>query len=75
MLIKVEAYSGYRADERPRAFTIGDKTVSVEEVLDRWYGEDHEYFKLKAGDGCTYIIRHDRSKDVWGLVMMEKGEE
>ena len=45
VIIKVEAYSGYRADERPKTFTIGEKVLKVESVLDRWYGEDHDYFK------------------------------
>jgi len=72
MVIKVDAYSGYRADERPRSFTIKERVFEVKEVLDRWYGEGHDYFKLLADDGYKYIIRHDREKDEWELVMMEK---
>ena len=71
MLIKVEAYSGYKADERPLSFAIGERVFRVEEILDRWYGEDYEYFKLKADDGCTYIIRYNRAEDEWELTMME----
>lgn len=73
--IKVEAYSGYKADERPVSFTIGDKVFRVKEVLDRWSGEDHDYFKLMAGDGYVYIIRYDRDEDEWEMVMMEKAAE
>ena len=71
MLIKVEAYSGYKAGERPLSFTIGERVFRVEEILDRWYGEDYEYFKLKADDGCTSIIRYTRAEDDWELTMME----
>ncbi len=74
-LIKVETYSGYKADERLRSFTIGKKVLKVEDVLDRWYGEGDDYFKLKADDGYRYIIRHDRNTDEWDLVMMEAGKE
>lgn len=74
MLIKVESYSGYKADERPKALVLGDKRLEIKEVIDRWYGTDHDYFKVSAEDGFVYIIRHDRPGDEWELVMMEKAE-
>lgn len=74
-LIKVDTYSGYRADERPLSFHIGKKVLKVEEVLDHWYGEGADYFKLKADDRCNYILRHDRDTDEWELVMMEADRE
>lgn len=74
ILIKVEAYSGYKANERPCSFTIRERVFEVEDILDRWFGEDHDYFKLKANDKNTYIIRYDREKDEWELVMMERGK-
>ena len=41
----------------------------VEEVLDQWYGPEHVFFKLRADDGCTYLLRHDSSvpEAVWEL--------
>lgn len=69
--IKVQTYSGYRADERPTAFTLGERTFRVEEIVDRWFGADHAYFKLVADDGNLYVIRHDLEQDAWELVMME----
>ena len=71
--IKVKTSSGYKADERPVSFTIREKVLRVEERLDEWRGEGHAYFKLKADDGYTYIIRHDLESDSWELVKMEKG--
>lgn len=71
--IKVEAYSGYKANERPISFTIRDKILKVKEIIDRWHGEDHDYFKVKADDEYIYIIRYDRERDEWELVMMEMG--
>lgn len=72
MRIKVKAYSGYKAEERPISFTIGERELKIEELLDRWYGEDYEYFKLRADDRCIYIIRYNRGDDFWELHMMEK---
>ena len=73
MKITVDAYSGYRANERPASFAMGKRVFRVEEVIDRWRGEDHDYFKLKADDDCIYIIRYDRCRDEWELTMMEDG--
>ena len=71
MRVIVRTYSGYRADERPESLTIGSTTVRVREVLDRWYGPDHSYFKLACENGVTYVVRHDESEDEWELVVME----
>ncbi len=71
MKIEVKAYAGYRANERPLSIILGEKALKVEEVLDRWRGEDHDYFKLKADDGALYIIRYDRESDVWELTLMD----
>jgi hypothetical protein len=35
--IQVECYSGYRANERPLAFTWQGKRRKVKEIVDRWY--------------------------------------
>ena len=57
MLIQVECHAGYRYPERPLAFTLGGKRLEVEQVLDRWYGEDAQYFKVLAADRCIYLLR------------------
>jgi hypothetical protein len=67
MKIRVETYDGYRAGERPLRFHIGAKKREVVEVLDRWFGEDHDYFKVIADDGGVYVLRYNRSEDSWEL--------
>lgn len=69
--IRVESYSGYRADERPEAFWLRERRISVREVLDRWLGEDHAYFKVTGEDDIRYILRRDDRQDVWELILME----
>lgn len=69
--IVVSAYAGYKAEERPQAFTLGERTFQVAEILDRWLGEDHAYFKLRADDGNLYLIRYDQRADDWELVLTE----
>ena len=68
---KVNSYAGFKGEERPVSFTIGDRTFQVVELLDRWYGEGHDYFKVSADDKCVYILRYDRELDEWELTMME----
>ena len=75
MIITVEAYSGRKANERPVAIRLDEERIEIVDILDRWYGEDHEYFKIKAEDSCTYIIRYDRINDLWELTMTETEEE
>ncbi len=67
MKIRVESYDGYRAGERPLRFHLGRKRREVVEILDRWYGEDHDYFKVRADDGGVYVLRHGRGEGGWEL--------
>jgi len=69
--LRVECYAGYRADERPVAFWLGERRVVVRDILDRWVGEDHAYFKLDGDDGARYILRRDDRRDAWELILME----
>jgi hypothetical protein len=68
MKIRVDTYDGYRSGERPLRFHIGRKRREVVDVLDRWYGEDHDYFKVRADDGAVYVLRCQRSGDRWELM-------
>ncbi|HJX74295.1 MAG TPA: hypothetical protein VJ307_09080 [Candidatus Deferrimicrobiaceae bacterium] len=71
MKVRVICYEGYRAEETPRAFLLGERRLDVTDVLDRWRGEDHEYVKLAASDGNRYVLRYDRNADEWEMVLME----
>ena len=66
--IEVEAYSGFKANERPKAFSVAGRRVEVEEVVEMWRGERHDYFKIKGDDGQRYTIRYDRGQDGWELL-------
>jgi hypothetical protein len=68
--LEVECYSGRKADERPVRFRLEGHEYLVEELLDQWYGQDDEFFKLRADDGNLYIVRHATStpEGGWHLV-------
>jgi len=66
--IKVVAYSGYKANERPLRLMLEDKELEVEQIIDRWYGEDHDYFKCLANNGQVYLLKWHRTRDQWFLL-------
>ncbi len=72
--IEVIAYSGYKANERPMFFVLGLQKIEVTSVLDRWYGPEHDYFKVAGDDGRVYIIKWNRNLDVWFLVRILDGD-
>ncbi len=67
--IGVECYAGHRGEQTPRALILGDRRIAVAEGLDAWLAPDHRYFKLKAADGDTYLVRHDERSGTWDLTM------
>jgi hypothetical protein len=75
MRVDVECYAGYRAEETPRALRLGERRVAVVEVIDRWLGPDHRYFKLRGDDGATYIVRWDSERDEWELTVYALGAD
>lgn len=71
MKIRVECYAGYRGEETPRAFWLGDNRLEVKEVLDRWLAPEQRYFKVQADDNGIYILRHEVQADDWELTLFQ----
>jgi hypothetical protein len=71
MNVRVECYAGYRGEETPRRFHLGEREIEVDEVLDRWLAPDHRYFKVRGDDGARYILRHDPNSGDWELTLYE----
>lgn len=72
MRVIVECYAGYRGEETPRAFLVGDRRIEVRALLDAWLGPDHRYFKVQGDDGGVYLLRHDAEADLWELRMYRR---
>lgn len=73
-LVKVECYSGYKADEYPVRFYLDDIRFDIEEVVDRWYQGERDadftaadYFKVRTTDHKIYILKHETKNDNWYL--------
>jgi len=68
----VDAYSGYKGEETPRAFTHDGVRRIVDQIVGRWYTEGHSYYRVRADDGYRYVLRCDLDNLMWELVMREE---
>jgi hypothetical protein len=46
--IHVNAYSGFKANERPLQFVLDDEIYEIAAVLDQWYEPSVVYFKVQS---------------------------
>ncbi len=71
LTLRVECHAGYRAEETPRRFHIGSRTIEVIDVIDRWISPDQRYFKVLGNDEGVYILRYDISTNRWELTLFD----
>ncbi|MDX1374941.1 MAG: hypothetical protein R3357_05210 [Burkholderiales bacterium] len=67
MRIRVECYAGFRGEQEPRAFTLGERRFEVIEILDRWLDPAHRYFKVAVEDKRKFLLRQDTGSGEWVL--------
>jgi len=36
-------------------------------VVDRWFAPSQRWFKVDAGDGNRYVLRHDEASGEWEI--------
>ena len=65
--VRVECYAGYKGDERPVRLCLGDRSLEIVTIEDRWYSPGSVYFRVRADDGNLYILRHEEGTDTWTL--------
>lgn len=66
-VVDVDCHAGYRGEETPRHFRLGERQVEIAEVVDSWLAPDHRYFKVQDSQGNLYILRNDVGADHWEL--------
>ncbi|MHB9112230.1 MAG: DUF6504 family protein [Thermoleophilia bacterium] len=71
--ITVHAYSGFKKDEKPRAFELNGKRLTVLSVKKTWQEESEHgrhrktFFRVHAHNGRTYDIAIDAGTGEWTL--------
>ena len=73
MKVRVQAYSGFKANERPQSFVLNDHAYKVREVCDQWYGPESSYFKVRAEDQNFYILQYRPELNEWSLAGFRVG--
>jgi hypothetical protein len=67
LVVRVETYSGFKADERPLRLHLADRILEVAAIEDRWYSPGETYFRVLTAEGDRYVLRHTEAQDVWTL--------
>jgi len=57
MKIHVEVPPARADDSSPERFRLGNHSIEVVDVLDRWHGRDADHFRVRGDDGHTYVLR------------------
>ncbi len=73
LVLTVECDEGANGEREPYAFSMGKRRVIVDEIIDRWLATDHQYFKVRADDRGTYILRYDANRALWELTLFDSG--
>jgi hypothetical protein len=71
--LKVECYSGYKVNQKPVAFSLGERRMRITKIVDQWYGPDYSYFKVLTDEENVYILRYREITDHWELVFFNEG--
>ncbi len=66
-VLKVDCYSGYKADEKPLKFILGDNKYKVDKIIRQWRSPEYNYFEVQADDGKVYLLKNDNIKGSWLL--------
>lgn len=66
-IVRVECYSGYKADERPMKLYLAGRSLQISAVEDRWYAPGATFFRVLVEGGDRYVLRHEEGQDIWSL--------
>jgi hypothetical protein len=61
--VKIEAASD--TDESPARIWIKGIKLEILEIEDRWYSEEHSYYKIFADNARHYILKSTKNDSVW----------
>ena len=71
----VECRSDPQQGEVPARFGWPGRMHNVLELIDRWEGEEDIYFRVRADDDSTYILRRNRDSGAWQIHFFREAGE
>jgi hypothetical protein len=66
--LKVESYSGFKAEERPLRFFINNRKIEIISIQNDWLAPEGRYFKVVGDDGRSYVLEYKETDDTWNLL-------
>jgi len=63
--VEVICYSGYAADEEPRAVVVDGRRLQVVAVERRWQEPEARCFVVRISDGTRFLLRQDVTSSAW----------
>ena len=69
--IDVVCYAGYKGEESPRSFMLGDERIEVTSITKEWVGENapdrtrRRFFRVKGSDGFMHTLYYDEGVSAW----------
>ena len=73
MSLRVECCAGYRGEQEPLGFWLGESRIGVRSITDRWFASTQRWFKVDADDGHIYVLRYDETTAHWDLAAYTRG--
>ncbi len=72
--IDVVCYAGFRGEESPRSFLLGEERIEVASITKEWVEESaadrtrRRFFRVKGSDGFIYTLYYDEGVSAWFLM-------
>src|SRR5690348_9310236 len=73
--IYVDAYSGYKANERRHQLVLDAEIYEIAAILDQWYEHTATYFKVRTIDEQNLHPPCDQEVDEWTIQSGFDGDE
>ncbi len=69
----VQCYAGYKGEQRPQRFLLGERWLEVEEILKEWREPTAVFFRVRVSDGRIYVLRRgvDATPNTWSIEFVD----
>lgn len=72
MKIHVQCYAGYRGEEEPRSFDLGDRRIEVMEIIDRWLYLTTATSRYGPTTACVPVLRRGAVAGEWEMSFLSQ---